>query len=190
MALEQILSFVIKKNTSPEIRLTCRSIRLAFDSINTQLTLFKASDLVFLPDKQARFHVLFKDLVQRSRSLKSLRLSDAFDILSYEEIMEAGAKTLPMSLKTLDIECRKDVHTLHFLSEFTGLEKLLLFGCTKIANLEPLASCKYLRYLDLSDCSSVADLSPLASCSLLQKLELAGCKNVESLTPLACCKAL
>ena len=65
----------------------------------------------------------------------------------------------------------ESLNTCDFVSGMPNLEVLILSG-SPIKTLEPLASCKKLRVLELSNCGYITDVSPLSGCESLEMLNI------------------
>ena len=63
----------------------------------------------------------------------------------------------------------------------------LMFGCTRVDNLQPLSACAQLQHVTMGE-TMASDLTPLSSCVELKHLVLGD--FVEDLTPLSSCTSL
>lgn len=86
------------------------------------------------------------------------------------------------SLKYIDMGHNTTLTDISFASYMPDLEILILSG-SSIKNVDPLANCKNLVFLEMANCYALEDISALKTCESLRFLNI-GFSKVTDLTPI------
>lgn len=86
------------------------------------------------------------------------------------------------SLKYIDMGHNTTLTDISFTAYMPDLEILILSG-SPIRNVDPLANCKNLVFLELANCNALEDISALENCEKLRFLNV-GFSQVKDLTPI------
>jgi hypothetical protein len=121
------------------------------------------------------------------RKLKDLPLTDQILTLS----LSRSALSCDLSdmiaqvpnVRQLTLDFAEWVSGLESLRDNTNLQRLRLWGCKNVTDVEPIATCSKLTSLDL-DRTSVSDITPIENLHDLRTLWLKECPGVNDLTAL------
>ena len=84
-----------------------------------------------------------------------------------------------------NLEPRADTEMLSLISSFSQTLTTLSFNSTLLRDIDQIAICHKLKYLELDGCAALQSLNGLRRCTSLVRLSLSGCVSLVNLEPLA-----